>query len=91
MPTNPETTHLFPTWKHQAPHPNHKTKNHTTAAATTPPIHRSSAPAQIYDDDSASPCQLTTNPYSQYRSRCSRISPHNPYATEAPILCGDDE
>jgi len=32
-----------------------------------------------------------SNPYSQYGSPYSPIKPNNPYATQAPILCGDDE
>jgi hypothetical protein len=31
------------------------------------------------------------NPYSQYGSRFSPMSPNNPYATEAAVLCGDDD
>jgi hypothetical protein len=31
------------------------------------------------------------NPYSQYGSPYSPISPNNPYATQATILCGDEE
>ena len=30
-------------------------------------------------------------PYSQNGSSYSPISPNNPHATKAPILCGDDE
>ena len=57
--------------------------------------------ANPYDPDSVSnpygtygsPYSPTSinNPYSQYGSPYSPISPNNPYATEALILCGDDE
>lgn len=33
--------------------------------------------------------RLSANPYSKYGNPYSAFSPNNPYATKAPILCGE--
>jgi len=76
-----------------------RTKNTLLAAAIARPIVCSRASAQVCGSGvflgrlSANPYapDPISSPYSQYGSPYSPISPNNPYATQAPILCGDGE
>jgi hypothetical protein len=77
-----------------------KLKTILLAAAITLPILCSSTSAQVCDDEGVFLGQLSANPYAAdstankfgaFGSPYSPISPNNPYSTQTPILCGDEE